>query len=59
MCDASCRFFETKSPVNEDIYRYFVTQLDPLGRKLNVFPDGLKRLRRIPNPQSRIAHFTL
>ena len=59
MSDASCRFFETKVPGNEDVYRYLSTQLDPLGRKLNVFPDGLERLRRIPNPESRIAHLTL
>ena len=59
MCDASCRFFETKVPGNEDVYRYLSTQLDPLGRELNVFPHGPERLRPIPNPESRIAHLAL
>jgi len=53
--------FETGSLTNEDIYRDLSTQLDLIGRKLNVFIDSAKRLHRtdrrdIPDPESRIAH---
>ena len=53
--------FETKSLTNEIVYRDLSTQLDLLGRKLNVFIDSVERSHRIdrrstPNPQSRIAH---
>ena len=53
--------FETGSLTNEDIYRDLSTQLDLLGRKLNVFIDSVERLHRtdrrdIPDPESRIAH---
>ncbi len=53
--------FETGSLTNEDIYRDLGTQLDLLGRKLNVFIDSVERLHRtdrrdIPDPESRIAH---
>jgi len=52
---------ETGSLTNEDIYRDLSTQLDLLGRKLNVFIDSVERLHRtdrrdIPDPESRIAH---
>ena len=53
--------FETKSLTNEVVYRDLSTQLDLLGRKLNVFIDSVERCHRIdrrgiPNPESRIAH---
>jgi four helix bundle protein len=53
--------FETKSLTNEVVYRDLSTQLDLLGRKLNVFIDSVERSHRIhrrdiPNPESRIAH---
>jgi len=53
--------FETKSLTNEVVYRDLSTQLDLLGRKLNVFIDSLERSNRvdhrdIPNPESRLAH---
>lgn len=53
--------FETKSLTNEVVYRDLSTQLDLLGRKLNVFIDGVERSQRtdrrgISNPESRIAH---
>src|SRR2546427_12306382 len=38
--------FETGSLTNEDIYRDLSTQLDLLGRKLNVFIDSVERLHR-------------
>ena len=53
--------FETKSLTNEVVYRDLSTQLDLLGRKLNVFIDSVERSHRvdrrdIPNPESRLAH---
>jgi four helix bundle protein len=53
--------FETKSLTNEAVYRDLSTQLDLLGRKLNVFIDSVERSHRtdrtdMPNPESRIAH---
>jgi len=53
--------FETKSLTNEVVYRDLSTQLDLLGRKLNVFIDSVERSNRvdrrdIPNPESRLAH---
>ena len=53
--------FETKSLTNEVVYRDLSTQLDLLGRKLNVFIDSMERSHRvdrrdIPNPESRLAH---
>ena len=56
--------FETGSLTNEDIYRDLSTQLDLLGRKLNVFIESVERLHRanrrdIPERVSRIAHLAL
>ena len=56
--------FQTGSLTNEDIYRDLSTQLDLLGRKLNVFIDSVERLHRtdrkdIPDLESRIAHLPL
>lgn len=53
--------FETRSLTNEVLYRDLSTQLDLLGRKLNVFIDTVERSHRttrsdIPNPVPRIAH---
>ncbi len=53
--------FETGSLENEAVYRDLSSQLDLLGRKLNVFIDSVERLHRtnrgdIPNPATRIAH---
>jgi len=53
--------FETKSLTNEVVYRDLGTQLDLVGRKLNVFIDSVERSHRIdrkgiPNPESRIGH---
>ena len=53
--------FETKSLTNEVVYRDLSTQLDLLGRKMNVFIDSVERSHRIDrrgilNPESRIAH---
>ena len=53
--------FDTKSLTNEVVYRELRTQLDLLGRKLNVFIDSVERSHRvdrrdIPNPESRLAH---
>ena len=53
--------FDTKSLTNEVVYRELSTQLDLLGRKLNVFIDSVERSHRvdrrdIPNPESRLAH---
>jgi four helix bundle protein len=51
--------FETGSLTNEAIYRELQTQLDLLGRKLNVFIGGVERehlshpASRIPDPASR------
>jgi len=47
--------FETESLPNEASYRELQTQLDLLGRKLNVFIEGVKREHRAA-PASRIAH---
>jgi len=52
--------FETKSLTNEVVYRDLSTQLDLLGRKLNVFIDSVERSHRIDrrdisNRESRIA----
>ncbi|PYK46299.1 MAG: four helix bundle protein [Verrucomicrobia bacterium] len=53
--------FDTKSLTNEVVYRELSTQLDLLGRKLNVFIDSVERSHRvdrrdIPNPESLLAH---
>src|SRR5205809_8106745 len=53
--------FETGSLENKTVYRDLSSQLDLLGRKLNVFIDSVERLHRtnrgdIPNPATRIAH---
>jgi len=50
--------FETGSLTNERIYRDLQGQLDLLGRKLNVFIDGVEREHRTPisRPVSRISH---
>ena len=53
--------FETRSLTNEVLYCDLSTQLDLLGRKLNVFIDTVERSHRtnrsdIPNPVPRIAH---
>jgi len=51
--------FETKSLTNEVVYRDLSTQLDLLGRKLNVFIDSVERSHRtnrdISHHTSRIA----
>src|ERR671930_460080 len=39
--------FETGSLTNEPFYRDLATQLDLLGRKLNVFIEGVERSHRI------------
>lgn len=51
--------FETGSLTNEPFYRDLAAQLDLLGRKLNVFIEGVEREHRprasvIPHPASRI-----
>ena len=43
---------ETGSLINESLYRDLQTQLDLLGRKLNVFIEGVEREHRV----SRISH---
>src|SRR6266540_3601790 len=53
--------FETGSLTNEPLYRDLEVQLDLLGRKLNVFIEGVEREHRpmasdIPHPASRIPH---
>ena len=54
--------FETGSLTNEAIYRELQARLDLLGRKLNVFIEGVERehishpATRIPHPASRIPH---
>ncbi len=53
--------FETGSLTTEAVYRDLSTQLDLLGRKLNVFIDSVERLHRtnrrdIPERVSRIVH---
>lgn len=53
--------FETGSLTNESIYRDLSSRLDLLGRKLNVFIEGVERSHRtersgISDPASRIAH---
>jgi four helix bundle protein len=50
--------FDTGSLTNEAVYRDLQAQLDLLGRKLNVFIDGVEREHRpeSPNPASRIPH---
>ena len=47
--------FETGSLGNEKIYRELKSQLDLLGRKLNVFIEGVER-EHISHPASRISH---
>src|SRR6184192_3184453 len=47
--------FETGSLTNEASYRELQAQVDLLGRKLNVFIDGVEREHRAA-PASRIAH---
>jgi four helix bundle protein len=47
--------FETGSLKNETIYRDLQSQLDLLGRKLNVFIEGVER-EHISHPASRIPH---
>lgn len=46
--------FETGSLTNEATYRNLQAQLDLLGRKLNIFIDGVDR-EHISHPASRIA----
>ena len=46
--------FETGSLTNETVYRDLQTQLDLLGRKLNVFVQGVER-EHISHPAPRIA----
>lgn len=53
--------FETGSLTNEPLHRDLASQLDLLGRKLNVFIEGVEREHRpmasgIPHRQSRIPH---
>ena len=56
--------FETGSLTNEATYRDLQSQLDLLGRKLNVFIESVERdhrtdtqpATRIPQPASRIPH---
>jgi four helix bundle protein len=47
--------FETKSLTSESLYRDLQAQLDLLGRKLNVFIEGVERQHRV-HPASRIPH---
>src|SRR5213079_656178 len=47
--------FETGSLTNEAIYRNLQGQLDLLGRKLNVFIEGVER-EHISHPASRTSH---
>jgi len=55
--------FESGSLTNEAIYRDLQAQLDLLGRKLNVFIEGVEREHishpapRIPDPASRPARY--
>jgi four helix bundle protein len=56
--------FETGSLTNELVYRDLGARLDLLGRKLNVFIDGVERLHRtnrsdITDPASRISHLAV
>ena len=56
--------FETGSLTNEPFYRDLAAQLDLLGRKLNVFVEGVEREHRptasdIPHPASRIPHHSI
>ena len=53
--------FETGSLENKTVYRDLSSQLDLLGRKLNVFIDSVERSHRtdhrdISDPATRIAH---
>ena len=53
--------FETGSLENKTVYRDLSSQLDLLGRKLNVFIGSVERSHRthhsdISHPESRIAH---
>jgi four helix bundle protein len=55
--------FETGSLTNESRYRDLAAQLDRLGRKLNVFIEGVEREHRptagnIPHPDSRIPYYS-
>ena len=47
--------FETGSLTSEATFRDLETQLDLLGRKLNVFIEGVER-EHISHPASRISH---
>jgi four helix bundle protein len=47
--------FETGSLTDEEMFRALGAQLDLLGRKLNVFIDGVER-EHIPHPAPRIPH---
>jgi four helix bundle protein len=47
--------FESGSLANAAIYRDLQTQLDLLGRKLNVFIEGVER-EHISHPAPRIPH---
>jgi four helix bundle protein len=47
--------FETGSLTNEKIYRDLQAQLDLLGRKLNVFIEGVER-EHVSHPATRTAH---
>jgi four helix bundle protein len=49
--------FETGSLTNEASFRDLQAQLDLLGRKLNVFIEGVER-EHIAHPASRISHPT-
>jgi four helix bundle protein len=56
--------FETGSLSNEPHYRDLAPQLDLLGRKLNVFIEGVDREHRptasnIPHPAARIPHHSI
>ena len=55
--------FETGSLSNETTYREIGSQLDLLGRKLNVFIEGVEREHRtirenISNPESPISYLS-
>ena len=47
--------FETESLTNETTYRDLQAQLDLLGRKLNVFIEGVER-EHISHPAPRTSH---
>lgn len=61
-CDATIdhleSLFDSASLTDEQLYRRLQGQLDLLGRKLNVFIEGVEREHRvdIPVPASRFSH---